>query len=170
VKKQTFTKISLDNNNNYCYHYCQGIRKIMVRKHSVKRDAILGVLRGTDTHPGAQWVYERLKPVMPDLSLGTVYRNLRLFREEGTALSLGTVNGEERFDGVTGPHPHLVCERCGTVLDLPAEKATALRRGFERALDPKFPAKKEGGDPSFSIDFRRTVFYGLCTDCGNTQA
>ncbi|MDR1929191.1 MAG: transcriptional repressor [Treponema sp.] len=129
-----------------------------IRKHSVKRDAILGVLRGTDTHPGAQWVYERLKPDMPDLSLSTVYRNLRLFREEGEALSLGTVNGEERFDGITEPHPHFVCSKCGAVADIPPDKAEALCRGFE-------PARGEQPEGAFVIDFRRTVFYGLCKDC-----
>jgi Fur family peroxide stress response transcriptional regulator len=130
----------------------------MVRKHSAKRDAILNILKGTGAHPGAQWVYERLKPAMPDLSLGTVYRNLKFFREEGAALSVGVVNGEERFDGVTKPHPHLVCSRCGAVLDLPSEQADALCGGFEQA--------RSLAETSFAIDFRRTLFYGLCGDCG----
>jgi Fur family peroxide stress response transcriptional regulator len=128
-----------------------------IRKHSFKRDAILAVLKGTDTHPGAQWVYERLKPAIPDLSLGTVYRNLRLFREEGAALSLGAVNGEERFDGVTEPHPHFVCSRCGVVLDLPPSRADTLCGSLEQA---------DSAEKAFSIDFRRTVFYGLCGTCG----
>ena len=90
-----------------------------IRKHSKKRDAILNCLRETDAHPSAEWVYSRLKPQIPDLSLGTVYRNLALFKETGEAISLGTVMGLERFDGRTDPHIHFVCTRCGRILDLP---------------------------------------------------
>jgi Fur family peroxide stress response transcriptional regulator len=132
---------------------------IPVHKHSVKRDAILKVLKKTSAHPGAQWVHEQLKPSMPDLSLGTVYRNLRFFRKEGTALSLGVINGEERFDGITEPHPHLVCSHCGAVLDLSPSQAELFRGNLER-----LHSEEEG----FSIDFRRTIFYGLCRDCGGT--
>ena len=49
-------------------------------KHFRKRDAILTCLRETDVHPSADWVYAQLKPQIPDLSIGTVYRNLALFK------------------------------------------------------------------------------------------
>lgn len=127
--------------------------KVRERKHSKKRDAILTLIQSTTIHPGARWVYERLKPAIPDLSLGTVYRNLSIFTEEGTALSLGVIKGEERFDGVTCPHPHLVCTRCGRVADLPCHGAG----------DSGAPAEEE--HTGFLIDYRRTVFYGLCGEC-----
>ena len=87
-------------------------------KHFRKRDAILTCLRQTDVHPSADWVYAQLKPQIPDLSLGTVYRNLSRFREQGQIISLGTVKGVERFDGNTAPHVHFICSDCGCVLDL----------------------------------------------------
>ena len=59
------------------------------RKHSKKRDAIYECVRSTKTHPSAEWVYSRLKPEIPDLSLGTVYRNLNLFQQEGRLISVG---------------------------------------------------------------------------------
>jgi Fur family peroxide stress response transcriptional regulator len=123
------------------------------KKHSRKREAILTLIRSSKTHPGAQWVYEQLKPRIPGLSLGTVYRNIGLFRNEGLVASLGVVNGEERFDGTVEPHPHAVCTRCGRVEDLPA--------GFLAGISPHFPLEI----PGFSIDIRDTVFYGLCEDC-----
>lgn len=89
------------------------------RKHSRKRDAILNCVRGTACHPTAEWVYEQLKPAIPDLSLGTVYRNLALFRESGEIVSVGNVKGQERYDGDTHPHVHFVCTCCGKVEDLP---------------------------------------------------
>ena len=67
-------------------------------KHFRKRDAILSCLRQTTEHPSADWVYAKLKPEIPDLALGTVYRNLTLFKDQGLITSLGTVGGVERFD------------------------------------------------------------------------
>ena len=65
-------------------------------KHFRKRDAILNYLRHTTEHPSAETVYAALKAEIPDLSLGTVYRNLSLFKEQGLIISLGSVNGVER--------------------------------------------------------------------------
>jgi Fur family peroxide stress response transcriptional regulator len=89
------------------------------RKHFRKRDAILACVRDTDVHPSADWVYHQLKPQIPDLSLGTVYRNLAYFKEQGDIISLGTVHGVERFDGNTKPHVHFICTSCAAVVDLP---------------------------------------------------
>ena len=52
------------------------------KKHSKKRDAILECVRSTTAHPSAEWIYAQLKPQIPDLSLGTVYRNLAAFKQE----------------------------------------------------------------------------------------
>jgi Fur family peroxide stress response transcriptional regulator len=128
----------------------------MTKKHSAKRDAILETIMAANEHPSAKQVYDKLKTSVPSLSLGTVYRNLGIFREEGTVISLGVVKNEERFDGKTFPHPHLVCLGCGRVTDIPcpdqaAEKAAAL-----------FGAGESG---DFVIDYRKTVFYGYCRDC-----
>jgi Fur family peroxide stress response transcriptional regulator len=135
------------------------------RKHSGKRDAILRIIRSTKSHPSAQWVYERLKPRIPNLSLATVYRNINIFREEGTVMSVGVVNGEERFDGVVDPHPHLVCDRCGKVIDLPCP-AVHLAQVMGSCRPPE--ENQEGG--TFSVDYRRTIFYGLCGECRDTEA
>ena len=85
-----FLQKGLYKNKNVCYYYTTTIMILVmepmpmerVRKRSKKRDAILACIRETDTHPSAEWIYTRLKPQIPDLSLGTVYRNLSMFREE----------------------------------------------------------------------------------------
>ena len=87
-------------------------------KHFRKRDAILSCLRQTTEHPSADWVYAKLKPEIPDLALGTVYRNLTLFKDQGLITSLGTVGGVERFDGNVTPHVHFICTACHRVTDL----------------------------------------------------
>ncbi len=88
---------------------------------SMKRKAILTALRETKSHPTAEWIYHQLRPKYPNLSLGTVYRNLRFLCERGRAVSLGVINGQEHFDGNFLPHAHFICEKCGSVLDVPHE-------------------------------------------------
>ncbi len=85
---------------------------------SQKRVAILNALRETTVHPTAEWVYTALQPQYPDLSLGTVYRNLKRFCAEGRAISVGVINGQEHFDGTVMPHAHFICTKCGAVLDV----------------------------------------------------
>ncbi len=122
------------------------------RKHSRKREAILDVLRSTKTHPSAEWVYAQLKPSYPDLSLGTVYRNLSLFREDGQIICVGTVNGQERFDANTKPHAHFICDRCGEVIDMEG------RLCFD-------PGDAASGFFAGSIDYCEVTFHGKCLKC-----
>ena len=88
-------------------------------RQSKKRDAILAMLRASGLHPSADQVYQQLKPKYPDLSLGTVYRNLGQLCQLDLVKRVGTVNGQERYDGRTAPHSHFICNRCGSVADLP---------------------------------------------------
>ena len=83
-----------------------------------KRNAILIYLQQSKAHPSAESLFAALKPEIPDLSLGTVYRNLSLFKQQGLAISVATVGGVERFDGNTHPHVHFICNDCGAVIDL----------------------------------------------------
>lgn len=118
-----------------------------------KREAILNCLRRATTHPGAEWVYEQLKPEIPDLSLGTVYRNLSLFKEQGLIRSVGCVKGVERFDGDTRPHVHFICEECASVIDLTElDIPESLNRDAEKAI---------GG----RVDACNVTFFGICENC-----
>lgn len=118
-----------------------------------KRNAILVYLRQTDEHPSAEMVYNRLKPEYPDLSLGTVYRNLAMFKDKGEIMSLGTVNGVERFDGNTAPHVHFVCTGCDAVIDLP-------RIAVPEALNNEVSTQTGG-----QIDVCQLTFVGQCKKC-----
>ena len=62
---------------------------------SKKRDAMLALLRSTHCHPSADWVYRELKAQYPDLSLGTVYRNLNHLCERGLIQRVGAVDGQD---------------------------------------------------------------------------
>ena len=88
-------------------------------KHSRQRDAILENLRARYDHPTAEMVFTSLKESFPNISLGTVYRNLSLLTELGEIIKIGaSEDGKERYDGHTHPHSHLFCEDCKEVYDL----------------------------------------------------
>ena len=124
-------------------------------KQFKKRNAILACLRGTDVHPSADWVHAQIKHEYPDISLGTVYRNLALFKQQGVIQSLGTVNGIERFDGNVDPHVHFICQCCDSVIDLPhMEVPPALRASAENSC---------GGH----IADCQLTFTGTCRNCIN---
>lgn len=89
------------------------------RNFSAKREAIYKAISSTNIHPSAEWIYEQLKPEIPDLSLGTVYRNISVFKQNGKIRSLGVFNGQERFDCDMSPHSHFVCETCFSIVDIP---------------------------------------------------
>ena len=126
-------------------------------KHFRKRDAILNCLRSTDVHPSAEWVYEQLKAEHSDISRATVYRNLARFKERGEILSLGTVNGIERFNGNTKPHVHFICTHCNGVLDL---HGMAVPEELSASV-----AKATGGQVSGC----QLTFTGICNQCINKE-
>ncbi|MEM5779714.1 MAG: transcriptional repressor [Lawsonibacter sp.] len=122
-------------------------------RHSKKREAILSAIRSTNSHPSAEWVYQTLKPTHPDLSLGTVYRNLIFFQEHGDIQSVGVVKGQERFDGVTTPHSHFVCNRCGAIMDLDQIK---LDSDMVRSVSEQY---------GLAVERHELTFYGVCPMC-----
>lgn len=125
-------------------------------KNFRKRNAILACLRSTDTHPGADWIYERVKSDIPDISLATVYRNLALFKRDGTIVSIGTVDGVERFDANTAPHVHFICTRCGRVLDLHGLSV------------PKSLSEQASHCCGGSVSACNLSFSGACAECLQT--
>ena len=127
------------------------------RKNSKKRQAILDALCATKEHPTAEMLYHQLKPRFPELSLGTVYRNLGILAEEGQVVSVVRVAGQERYDATTMPHAHFVCRVCRRVMDMP------LPEGMEElysALDRDFGFEAESCAMSVT---------GVCGDCRKRQ-
>ena len=122
-------------------------------RHSRKREAILQAIRSTVCHPSAEWVYHSLKPDYPDLSFGTVYRNLAFLQERGDIQSVGVVRGQERFDAVTTPHSHFVCNCCGAVLDLHQIQTGA---DLDRAVSRQY---------GLAVEHHALTFYGRCPSC-----
>lgn len=116
--------------------------------YSSKRELIYSTLCSSKTHPSAKWVYSQLKEDHPDLSLGTVYRNIALFKEKGMVVPVANILGEERLDGDTSPHAHLVCTKCGKI------------------EDTEMPTLDQSNSPNdFSTDFVSLTYFGICKEC-----
>ena len=113
-----------------------------------KRTAILTCLRQSKAHPSAEDIYHSLQQEHSDISLASVYRNIKLFKDEGLIISLGTVNGVERLDGRVDPHVHFACSACGAVLDVPL----SIARSTEASLHCR-------------VDDTRLVMTGICEKC-----
>lgn len=118
-------------------------------RHSKQRDLILSVLKECQDHPTADVIYERVKAICPSISLGTVYRNLKQFVEDGRAISLETTDISLHYDGRVASHGHFVCQDCGKIIDV-----------FEDFLLPQTLINS-----GVKINDTKVIFYGKCTDC-----
>lgn len=85
---------------------------------SRQREIIYYQVMNYPTHPTVEEVYNALKPDNPNLSLGTVYRNLNQLSEAGMLMKIPIADGSDRFDGRTDCHYHMICEKCGRVFDI----------------------------------------------------
>jgi Fur family transcriptional regulator, peroxide stress response regulator len=106
--------------------------KTISRRRSRQRDVILRIVRETDSHPTAEWVYERARRKIPNLSLGTVYRNLNLLVEENAIQRVVIGDGLVRYDRRLGDHAHFICTETGEVMDLEAPAMNELVELFQR--------------------------------------
>ena len=121
-------------------------------RRSRQREAIIRVLSGTTSHPTAEWVYEEVKKEIPNVSLGTVYRNLKLLKERGEILELEQTGQFRRFDGNAANHYHFRCGGCGRVFDIDEP----LVRGIDERVER---------NTGFQVWHHRLEFRGLCRDC-----
>lgn len=121
-----------------------------MKNYSRQREAILNVLRSTDTHPTANWIYTKVREQLPNISLGTVYRNLSDLSAAGEILSINVGDGFEHFDGNISHHLHLTCRSCGNISDIALEQDLLSDIALENRFTP---------DTSISI------MYGICEKC-----
>lgn len=121
-----------------------------------QKKIILEILRSTKNHPTADWIYEQAKHLIPDLSLGTVYRNLNQLKENGEILELNYGSSYSRFDGNPLNHYHFHCLECGRVYDL----NIPLHINTE-----EFKSDLDGHE----ITSHRLEFYGTCRECRSNK-
>ena len=101
-------------------------------RHSRQRERICQYLTEAKDHPTAEMIYTALREELPELSLGTVYRNLKLLEELGKVRKVTNLRGNERYDAICGDHIHFICEDCGTITDLSGADAAKILENIPR--------------------------------------
>jgi Fur family transcriptional regulator, peroxide stress response regulator len=118
-----------------------------------QRLALLKIIARGEGHPSAERIYELIKTDFPTTSLATIYNTLNLLKDMGEVLELNFDNLGSRYDGNKPyPHPHVICVKCGQILD---SEFTAMA-GVSLEM-----AQKTG----FKITHYQLNFFGLCPEC-----
>ena len=129
----------------------QGLRLTRQRK------VVYEELARVDTHPRAEEAFQMVKRRLPQVSLGTVYRNLKTLKEMGLISEYKYARNYSRFDARIEAHHHFTCLKCDWIFDL----LEPPDLNFEQIL-PK--------NSGFKVDYSRLEFYGECPSCSRTRA
>ncbi len=120
-------------------------------RSSKQRDKILEVLRASCDHPTADVIYERVKESIPNISLGTVYRNLGQLKDEGMITIVESSDTKVHYEGNLEEHIHFLCKSCYNITDV------FCKTQVPKALD----------DMGLQVESQKTVYYGICNHCRN---
>lgn len=126
------------------------------KRYSRQRECIIDFLKNTDTHPTANMIYDKVREEIPNISLGTVYRNLSELTNLGEIIKIESGDAAERYDMRIVPHSHFVCKICGEISDLFLE--------CDKELD--LTAEMVSG---CEVDSHQLVFNGVCYKCIEKQ-
>ncbi len=117
-----------------------------------QRKIILERLKQSRRHPTAVQIYDEVRSELPNISLGTVYRNLDILSKEGIISKIETCGDQKRFDGTSDPHLHIICSSCGKVQDAHQEPDIDMDRLTR-------------GETDFKITGVRLELLGICPEC-----
>lgn len=117
-----------------------------------QRNAILAYLVTSKSHPTADDIYQSLASNFPNMSVATVYNNLRVFLSVGLIKELTYGDASSRFDFITHDHYHIICDSCGDIVDFQYP-------GLEEV--EQLAAHITG----FKVNSHRLEVYGTCPTC-----
>ncbi|GFN35685.1 Fur family transcriptional regulator [Tepidimicrobium xylanilyticum] len=127
----------------------------MNKRYSAQKMMIEDALMKLD-HPTATEIYEYIREFYPNISLGTVYRNLGLMAESGEVLRITLGDAPDRFDINTHDHIHVMCRKCGEVFDAEIDNLKELLTEMDQYLE---------GYTGVHIENRSMYFKGVCSSC-----
>ncbi|MGD9123909.1 MAG: Fur family transcriptional regulator [Desulfarculaceae bacterium] len=118
-----------------------------------QRLVVLKILAESRNHPSVEQVYEQVRVDFPTTSLATIYKTMNLLKELGEVLELGFASWGSRYDGNRPyPHPHVVCTKCGAIVDPEFAPLDDMSREMARMS-------------GYRITHHRLDFFGLCPRC-----
>lgn len=129
------------------------MRKNIIRRNTSQRQVILEELRKVQTHPTADAIFKMVRKRLPNISYGTVYRNLNLLRDESKVLELSCGRYSCRYDGTVSNHYHFFCLGCKNVFDM---EDLPLLKDLDALA---------GANPDFKVFSHRLEFHGYCRKC-----
>lgn len=121
-----------------------------------QRQAILNFLIHSKTHPTADEIYQSLSPDFPNISVATIYNNLKVFKKTGIVKELTYGDASSRFDFDTQNHYHVICENCGKIVDFHYPSLHEIEKLAQYVTD-------------FNITHHRMEIYGICQECKESQ-
>lgn len=121
-------------------------------RFSRQRQAILNLVLNSNNHPTADYIYLQLKKDFPELSLGTVYRNLSKLSDKGLIQKVSIPNQSDMFDRNLDRHAHVVCSNCGEVYDIDTSSIDDIISNIST-------------DANVSIQSYNITFDGVCNKC-----
>ncbi|MGI6004707.1 MAG: Fur family transcriptional regulator [Christensenellales bacterium] len=127
----------------------------MTKRQTVQKRMIGDVLSQLD-HPTAAEVYEEIRKAYPQISLGTVYRNLGLMADEEAVLRLSFPGAPDRFDPNTHEHFHVACDGCGRIFDTDHTIPPGLIERLDRAVEDCTGVR---------VTRHAIAFGGICAQC-----
>ncbi len=117
-----------------------------------QRHAVLEYLIEAEIHPTADDIYKALEGKFPNMSVATVYNNLRVFKDIGLVKELTYGDASSRFDYNTTKHYHVICESCGKIVDFHYPSLDEVEALAETVT-------------GFEVSHHRMEIYGTCPDC-----
>jgi len=123
-----------------------------IQRMTKQRTVILHTLERLRNHPTADELFDVVRRELPNVSLGTIYRNLDVLAKSGHVRRLDSGMGQARFDAEPKPHHHVRCRECGRLDDVMITPGTRIKK----------PSRSEHG---FEILDYRIEFEGCCPDC-----
>jgi Fe2+ or Zn2+ uptake regulation protein len=126
-----------------------------------QRRAVLDVLHHSDDHPNAAEVFERVRILAPGIGAATVYRSLAHLVAGGRALELTFGNGACRYDANLERHDHLICDSCGSIVDVPAGQID----NTDAPAAPAERARQLEASTGFEVTSYDLRFHGRCAPC-----
>ncbi len=118
-------------------------------RSSKQRDAVLAVVKSACDHPTADMIFERVREQIPNISLGTVYRNLGQLKDEGFITVVESSDTKVHYEGNLSDHIHFLCKNCNNITDI------FCKTHVPAALS----------DMGLQVESAKTVYYGLCNSC-----
>lgn len=115
-------------------------------KNTKQRKVVLDIINNSDNHLDALGVYDLARMSIPNISLGTVYRNLGVLESDGDIQGI-VVDGVKHYDKII-PHYHFVCKKCLKIIDV---------------FDLEIPELKEYNGNL--VDDYEIVLKGICENC-----